>query len=705
MSLEPAEAAARGAPMTTPAGDIDTVAINTIRTLAIDAVEKADSGHAGLPMGMAPVAYTLWRRFLRYDPEAPVWPNRDRFVLSAGHGSMLLYALLFLSGVKAADAEGRALDRPAVSLDDIRAFRQLGSVCPGHPEYGLTTGVEVTTGPLGQGVGNSVGMAIAERWLEALFNRPGHPIVDYDIYVICSDGDLMEGVSGEAASLAGHLKLSNLCWIYDDNQVSIEGSTALAFSEDVSRRFEGYGWATRQVDDANDCEAVAAAIEAFRATSDRPTLIRVRSVIGYGSPHKQGTSKIHSDPLGAEEVKLTKQAYGWPPDAQFLVPQGARERMASGIGERGRQLRQAWDAAMGRYAEAFPTEAAMLRQMGSRELPDRWDEGLPTFATDAKGVATREASAKVLAAIGPAIPWLMGGSADLSPSTKTHLDFDGAGEFEAATYGGRNLHFGVREHVMGAAANGLALSGLRPYTGTFLAFSDYMREPIRLAALMRLPVIFIFSHDSIGLGQDGPTHQPIEQLAALRATPGLTVIRPCDANETVEAWRTILKLRTPACLILTRQALPTLDRGRFAAADGLARGAYVLGDAAGGEPQVILIASGSEVSLCIAAQAQLAEEGVRARVVSMPSFELFEAQAVEYRQAVLPSAITARVAVEAASPLGWDRYAGPDGAIIAMRGFGASAPIADVMPHFGFTADHVRQAALAQLNKARESAR
>ena len=695
MDVSAQDAQVEPAAIAIPRGDIDTVAINTIRTLAIDAVQKADSGHAGLPMGLAPVGYTLWRRFLRYDPDHPRWPNRDRFVLSAGHGCLLLYALLFLSGVKRADAEGRPLNRPAVSLEDIKTFRELDSVCPGHPEYG------VTTGPLGQGVGNSVGMAIAERWLAARFNQPGHAIFDYDVYAICSDGDLMEGVSGEAASLAGHLQLSNLCWIYDDNRVSIEGSTELAFTEDICRRFEGYGWATHSVEDANDCEALARAVEAFKATADRPTFIRVRSVIGYGSPHKQGTSKAHSDPLGEEEVKLTKRAYGWPEDAQFLVPDGVQARMDEGIGVRGRKLRAEWDAAFEQYAQAFPDAAGALRQMWSHQLPKGWQAALPSFPADAKGVATREASGKVMNAVGPRIPWLIGGSADLAPSTKTRLEFDGAGDFEPGAYGGRNLHFGVREHVMGASANGMALTDLRPYTGTFLVFSDYMRPAMRLAALMQVPAIFIFSHDSIGLGQDGPTHQAIEQLAGLRAMPGLTVVRPADANETVEAWRTILQLRSPACLILTRQALPILDRTRYAPAAGLAKGAYVLRDAEGGAPQVILIGTGSEVSLCVAAQDQLAARGVRARVVSMPSFELFEAQPPAYREAVLPAGITARVAVEAASPLGWDRYVGHKGEIIAMRRFGASAPIKDVMIRFGFTADHVRDAALAQLEATR----
>jgi transketolase len=682
--------------------DIDLLAINTIRTLTIDAVQKADSGHAGLPMGMAPVGYTLWTRFLRYDPANPHWPDRDRFVLSAGHGCMLLYALLHLAGVEAVDRHGRKLGKPAVSLDDIRSFRELGSACPGHPEYGHTTGVEVTTGPLGQGAANSVGMAIAGRWLEQRFNRPGLELFGHRVWALCSDGDMMEGVSGEAASLAGHLKLSNLCWIYDDNHVSIEGSTDLAFSEDVARRFEGYGWASFDVADANDCEAFARAAEAAMAVTDRPSLIRVKSIIGYGSPHKQGTSKIHSDPLGEEEVKLTKRAYGWPEDAQFLVPDGVKERFEESFGARGRKLGEDWKALMERYRHAEPALAEELDGLIRGEAPEGWDKDIPSFPADAKGMATREASGKALNAIAPRLPWLAGGSADLAPSNKTLLTFDGAGSFEAGSYGGRNLHFGVREHAMGAVANGLTLSGLRAYTGTFLIFSDYMRPPTRLAALMELPVVFVFSHDSISLGQDGPTHQPIEQLAALRAIPNMMVLRPCDANETAEAWRAILaQTARPACLVLTRQALPTLDRSRYAPASGLHRGGYVL---AGGEetPELILIGTGSEVKLCVEAYEQLAAEGVRARVVSMPSWDLFEAQDEAYRRTVLPPEATARVAVEEASPLGWDRYVGAKGEVLAMRSFGASAPTRAVEEAFGFTTKHVLEAARRQLARAKE---
>ena len=678
--------------------DVDQLAINTIRTLAIDAVQKADSGHAGAPMAMAPVGYTLWTRFLRYDPKHPAWPNRDRFVLSAGHGSMLLYALLHLAGVEAVDAEGCAKGRPAVTLDDIKSFREFGSVCAGHPEYRLTTGVETTTGPLGQGAANSVGLAMGERWLAQRFNRPGQTLFDYNVYALCSDGDLMEGVSGEAASIAGHLKLSNLCWIYDDNTVTIEGHTELTFDEDVDRRFQAYGWATHVVEDANDCEALAGAFEAFLKTTDRPTLIRVRSVIGYGSPHKEGTSKAHSDPLGEEEVRLTKRAYGWPEDAQFLVPDGVRAAFDSSLGERGRGLHADWEEVAKRYQEAEPALDEELRLMRAGGLPAGWDANIPTFPADAKGMASREASGKVLNAIAQRLPWLMGGSADLSPSTKTRLEFDGAGDLEANDYGGRNLHFGIREHAMGSIANGLALSGLRPYTGTFLIFSDYMRPPTRLAALMELPVAFVFSHDSIGLGQDGPTHQPIEQLAALRAIPGLITLRPGDANETAEAWRTIIgQTEKPACLVLSRQALPTLDRSRYAPASGVARGAYLLGDCEGGPPEVILMATGSALTLCVGAYEQLRSEGVRARVVSMPSWELFEAQDEAYRRSVLPPDVTARVAVEEAAALGWDRYAGFDGEIIAMHSFGASAPIKALMAEFGFTPEKVLEAARRQL--------
>jgi transketolase len=677
---------------------LDLLAINTIRTLAIDAVQKANSGHAGAPMAMAPVAYTLWDRFLRTDPDDPDWPNRDRFVLSAGHASMLLYALLHLAGVRATDRAGRALDRPAVSLEDIKNFRELGSVTAGHPEHGHTTGVEVTTGPLGQGVANSVGMAIAERWLAARYNKPGAKLFDYNVYALCSDGDLMEGVASEAASIAGHLRLSNLCWIWDDNTVTIEGHTELAFTEDVAQRFRAYGWATREVDDANDCEAFARAVESFQAQDDRPTLIIVRSVIGYGSPHKQGTSKAHSDPLGVEEVKLTKEAYGWPPEAQFRVPEGVAERLHASLAARGGKQRADWEAALKAYGADHPQLAAELAAIHAGALPQGWDADIPVFPADAKGMASREASGKVLNAIGPRLPWLLGGSADLAPSTKTKLEFEDAGSFEPLTYAGRNFHFGVREHAMGSIANGMAVCGLRPYTGTFLVFADYMRPPIRLASMMDAPVAFVFSHDSIGVGQDGPTHQPIEHLASLRAIPGMRVFRPADANETAEAWRAILAHGDgPSCLILSRQAMPTLDREKFASAAGVAKGGYVLAGDPDQTPEVILISTGSEVPECVEAYERLVADGVKARVVSLPCWELFESQDKAYRDQVLPPAVTARVAVEAASPLGWDRYVGPAGEIIAMRGFGASAPIGDLMKHFGFTAQAVVAAARRQI--------
>ncbi len=684
------------------AAEVDQLAINTIRTLAIDAVQKAQSGHAGTPLGMAPVAYTLWSRVLSYDPAVPAWPNRDRFVLSSGHASMLLYALLHLAGVQAVDGEGRPLGRPAVRIEDIQQFRQLDSLCPGHPEYRVTTGVETTTGPLGQGAANSVGMAMAGLWLGQRFNTPGRTLFDYRVWALCSDGDMMEGVSGEAASLAGHLKLGNLCWIYDDNAVTIEGHADLAFSEDVVRRFQAYGWATLNVEDANDCEAVAGALETARATGDRPTLIRVRSVIGFGSPHLQGTAKIHSDPLGEEEVRLTKRAYGWPENAQFLVPEDVPARLQATLGERGRRLSAAWDKQLIQLEREDPALAQELEQMRAGSLSAGWDADIPDFPPDAKGIATREASGKVLNAVAPRLPWLLGGSADLSPSTKTRLEFDGAGDFQAGDRSGRNLHFGVREHAMGAIANGMALCGLRPYTGTFLIFSDYMRPPTRLAALMELPVVFVFSHDSIGLGQDGPTHQPVEQLAALRAIPGLITLRPADANETAEAWRTILRQTDkPACLVLSRQPLPTLDRSTYAAAAGVAKGAYVLADAGGGPPELILMASGSEVTLCVGAYEALAAEGVRIRLVSMPSWELFEAQDERYRRSVLPPETTARVAVEAAAALGWDRYVGPAGEVIAMHSFGASAPIKALQGKFGFTPEKVLEAARRQLGRTK----
>jgi transketolase len=679
---------------------LDQLCINTIRTLSMDAVQKANSGHPGAPMGLAPVAYCLWQQFLRYDPENPAWPNRDRFVLSNGHASMLLYSLLHLAGVKAIDANEEPLPELAVSLDAIKNFRQLGSKTPGHPEYGLTSGVETTTGPLGQGVANSVGMAIAERWLAQHFNRPGYEIFNYNVWAICGDGDLMEGVSAEAASVAGHLKLSNLCWIYDNNKITIEGKTDLAFSEDVAARFKGYGWDVTHVHDANDLSQLADAYRHALGVTDRPKLIIVDSHIGFGAPHRQDTKEAHGEPLGEEEVKLAKHAYGWPEDAKFLVPDGVEENFREGVGKRGRKLRDGWSALFGRYSKQFPDLALQFRRMQRRELPDGWDKDLPSFPADAKGVASRESSSRVLNAIAKNHPWLMGGSADLYPSTKTRLTFDGAGDFEAGNYNGRNFHFGIREHSMGSIVNGMALSKLRVYGSTFMIFSDYMKPPMRLSAIMEVPAIWIFTHDSIGVGEDGPTHQPIEQLASLRAIPGFITMRPADANEVVEAWKIIMPLKhEPVALILTRQALPTLDRTKYAAAAGVARGAYVLAEADGGKPEVILLATGSEVSLCIDAYEKLRQEGIKARVVSMPSWEIFERQDQAYREQVLPPSITARVAVEQAATLGWAHYVGPHGRIIGMRSFGASAPMKDLQKKFGFTPDAIIQTARERLGR------
>jgi transketolase len=677
---------------------IDQLCVNTIRTLAIDAIQQANSGHPGTPMGMAPTAYCLWQRVLRFDPQDPIWPNRDRFVLSAGHASMLLYSMLHLTGVKTVDPDYEILGQPSVSLDDIKSFRQHKSRCPGHPEYRWTSGVETTTGPLGQGVANSVGMAIAGKWLGARYNKPGFNLFDYNVYSICGDGCLMEGVSSEAASLAGHLKLGNLCWIYDSNRVTIEGHTELAFTEDVAVRFAAYGWEVLRVEDANDLDVIEKAIRAAERTSDRPTLIIVNSQIGFGSPHKQGTSAAHGEPLGEEEIKLTKRIYGWPEDAKFLVPEGVYENFAKGIGTRGREAREAWEAKFEAYGKEHPELAEELRKIQSRELPDGWDKDLPVFPPDPKGLAGRDSSNKVQNAIGKNIPWLIGGSADLTPSTKTRLTFESAGDFQADSYAGRNLHFGVREHAMGSILNGLAVSKLRPFGSGFLIFSDYARGAIRLSALMEIPVTHIFTHDSIGVGEDGPTHQPIEHLISLRAIPHLIVLRPADANEVVEAWRVIMsKPRQPVALILTRQPCPTLDRTKYAAAAGVAHGAYILADAESGKPDVILIGTGSEVSLCVDAYEQLKSEGIQARVVSMPSWELYEHQTQEYRDSVLPPSITARVAVEQASTFGWARYTGLSGSILGMTTFGASAPLKVLQEAFGFTKSKVVTAAKAQL--------
>ncbi len=677
----------------------DQLCINTIRTLAMDAVQKANSGHPGTPMALAPVGYTLWNRFLRYHPDHPDWPNRDRFVLSVGHASMLLYSLLHLAGVVEIDEHGNPSGKPAVSLEDIEQFRQLDSKTPGHPEYRMTTGVETTTGPLGQGCANSVGMAMAERWLAERFNRPQKTLFDYSVYVLCGDGDMMEGVTAEAASMAGHLKLSNLCWIYDNNTISIEGHTELAFSEDVQTRFEGYGWNTLHVTDANNTTALARAIEVFKQTNDAPTLIVVDSVIGYGSPHKHNTAAAHGEPLGADEIKLTKKFYGWDENSSFLVPEDARDWLRESLIRRNGGTYEAWEGTLNELKRSDPQLADQLRRMRAGEMPEHWQDELETFETDAKGLATRASGGKVLNAFAAKIPWLLGGSADLSPSTKTNLTFDGAGSYSAKDYSGRNLHFGIREHAMGSIANGMALSYVRPYTSTFLVFSDYMKPPIRLASIMELPVVFVFTHDSIGVGEDGPTHQPIEQLTQLRATPGVLTLRPGDANETVQAWKIALaQTSRPSCIILSRQPMPTLDRDQYASAEGLAQGAYVLADAQEGEPQVILIATGSEVGMTVQAYEQLKAEGIAARVVSMPSWELFEDQDQAYRDSVFPPSVTARVAVEQAGPMGWDRYVGNTGAKVVMNTFGASAPIDKLQAKFGFTVENIVKLAKEQIS-------
>lgn len=679
---------------------LDQLCINTIRTLSMDAVQKANSGHPGTPMALAPAAYCLWQQFLRYDPADPHWPNRDRFVLSNGHASMLLYSLLHLAGVREVNHEGEVLSTPAVSLEEIKNFRQINSKTPGHPEYGLTTGVETTTGPLGQGVATSVGMAIAQRWLASHFNRPGFDLFSYNIWVFCGDGDMMEGISSEAASVAGHLKLSNLCWIYDNNHITIEGNTSLAFSEDVSERFKAYGWDVSHVRDANNLDELAIAYQHALNVTDRPKFIVVDSHIGYGAPHRQDTKEAHGEPLGEEEIRLAKRAYGWPEDAKFLVPEGVRENFDNVLGRRGHQLSTEWHSLFKKFSGQHPDLADQFNRMQNRDLPDGWDKELPSFPADAKGIATRDSSAKVLNAIAKNDPWLMGGSADLYPSTKTRLTFDGAGDFEANEYHARNFHFGIREHTMGAIVNGMAISYLRAYGSTFLIFSDYMKPAIRLSAIMEIPSMWIFTHDSIGVGEDGPTHQPVEQLPTLRAIPGLITLRPADANEVIEVWKVIMNLKhEPVALILTRQALPTLDRSKYASAAGVARGGYILADSEGGQPQVILIATGSEVYLCVDAYEKLKAEGIRARVVSLPSWEIFEHQDQSYRDQVLPPAVTARLAVEQSSIMGWSHYVGHKGRIIGMHTFGASAPLKDLQKKFGFAPDAVFHAARGLVGK------
>ena len=690
---------------------IDQTCIDTLRSLSIDAVEKARSGHPGTPMGAAPTVYCLWQRFLRSDPLDPEWPNRDRFILSAGHASALLYSLLYLAQVKAASPRYETTDRLAVTLEDLKNFRQAGSRCTGHPEYGWTSGVETTTGPLGQGAAVSVGMAMAAFWLGATYNRPDFKLFDYDIYAFCSDGDVMEGISSEAASLAGHLKLSNLCWIYDDNRITIEGSTDLTFTENVGARFESYGWHVIRVGDANDLDMLTNAYREAIATRDRPTLIIVRSHIGYGAPHKQDTREAHGEPLGPEEARLAKQFYGCDPDKQFYVPEGVTEHFKAQLGRRGSSAHEIWKKLFSDYRAMYPDLAGQLDCMQERGLPPGWDRELPTFPADSKGMATRDSSGKVLNAIAENMPWLLGGAADLAPSTKTELkgeffgDFQAPGQGAKGDYKGRNFHFGLREHAMCAIVNGMSLSKLRPYAASFLIFTDYCRAAIRLTAMMEIPVIYIWTHDSISLGEDGPTHQPVAHLVSLRAMVGMIVLRPADANEVVEAWRIIMTLRDrPACLILTRQAVPTFDRSKLAPASGLSRGAYVLADAADGKPDVLLLATGSEVSLCVAAYEALKSEGIKARVVSMPSWELFEDQSEEYREQVLPARVKARVGVEAASTFGWERYTGREGYTIGVHCFGLSAPGKVVAQHFGFEPEHVVAAAKEQIARHAASA-
>jgi transketolase len=676
------------APMTDT--ELDQLSIDTIRTLSIDAVQQAKSGHPGTPMALAPLVYTVWNRVMRFDPEDPIWPNRDRFVLSNGHASMLLWSVLHLTRTRAVNPDYERLGEPSVSLEDIRRFRQLGSKAPGHPEYHWVSGVETTTGPLGQGVATSVGMAIAQKWLADRYNRPGFAIFDYAIYVVCGDGCLMEGVAAEAASLAGHLGLDNLCWIYDNNHITIEGSTSLAFTEDVATRFLAYGWNVLRVGDANDLDRIQLALGVFRETKGRPTLVILDSHIGYGSPHKHDTSAAHGEPLGEDEVRLTKRSYGWPEDQRFLVPDGVREHFAAGVGARGAAARSEWTVLFDAYRAKYPDLASEIEQMQRRDLPAGWDRDLPVFPADPKGIAGRDASGKVLNVLAQSIPWFLGGSADLGPSNKTTLTYTGAGSFQAGNPGGKMLHFGIREHAMAAIVNGLALSKLRAFGATFFIFSDYARPAIRLSTLMELPTIFVFTHDAMGDGEDGPTHQPVEHLASLRAIPGLVTLRPGDANEVVEAYRYVMQLRhQPAVFALSRQPLPTLDRRVYAPATGVARGAYVLADAPGGNPDVILIASGSELSLAVDAHGKLLGEGIRARVVSMPSWEIFEQQPQEYRDSVLPPAVKARVAIEQASTFGWERYVGSAGHVIGMRTFGASAPLKALQEKFGFEPERI----------------
>jgi len=685
-------ASSAAAPRAPHATDLDRLAIDTIRTLSMDAVEAAKSGHPGTPMALAPVAFTIWKEFLRYDPANPAWPNRDRFVLSCGHASMLLYSLIHLAGIKRGGSNDATRDVPAVSLDEIKKFRQLDSVCAGHPEHHMTAGIETTTGPLGQGCGNSVGMAMASKWLAAHYNRPGHEVFDYDTYVLCSDGDLMEGVAAEAASIAGHLGLSNLCWVYDDNSITIEGETHLAFTENVGQRFEGLGWRVEHVADANDAAALRKALQAFKSEQKKPALVIVKSVIGYGAPKKAGSHEAHGAPLGPDEIKGAKASYGWPADAAFLVPPEVPEHFAKTFGARGKQAHEAWQRTVADYSKAHAASAGELHDFLDGRLPAGWESAIPTFPADAKGLASRVSSGKVIQALSASVPWFLGGSADLAPSTMTLVP--GAGDFEPGSYGGRNFHFGIREHGMASACNGMALSGLRPYCATFFVFLDYLKPALRLSALGNLGVIYVLTHDSIGLGEDGPTHQPIEQLASARAVPGLAVFRPGDANEVAETYRAVMQRPDrPAVIVLSRQNLPTLDRTNLGAASGTAKGAYVLKEAPNGKPACILIGTGSEVQVCLDAAAKLAEAGIHARVVSMPSWDLFAEQDAAYQESVLPAAITARVACEAACGFGWEKWIGLRGKFVGMTSFGASGPAPALYKHFGITADAVAAAA------------
>lgn len=686
--------------MTTATKSIEQLAINTIRTLSMDAVQKANSGHPGTPMALAPVAYAIWNNHLNYDPQQPLWPGRDRFVLSCGHASMLLYSMIHLAGIRKVDHHGQLQDGESITLENIKNFRQLGSPCAGHPEYGEAAGIETTTGPLGQGCGNSVGMAAAAKWFAARYNKPGFDLFGYRVFVLCSDGDLMEGVATEAASLAGHLKLDNLLWVYDDNKITIEGETDLAFTENVGQKFEGLGWNVLHVDDANNLTDLNKSIELFKDAEGRPTMVVLKSIIGYGSPNKANTHNAHGAPLGEPEVKLTKEAYGWPADEHFLVPNEVREHFANGIGARGAESYEAWQAKFAEYKKQYPELAAELETIWAGKLPEGWEQGIPTFPADAKGLATRVSSGKVLNSLAPHFPWLIGGSADLAPSTMTLIESKDAGHFEPHNYAGRNFHFGIREHGMAAMCNGLSLSGIRPYCATFFVFTDYMRPSMRLASLMHRPVVYVLTHDSIGLGEDGPTHQPVEHLAACRAIPGLSVVRPGDANEVAEAYRTLLKdTRHPAALVLSRQNLPTFDRAKLGAASLVAKGGYIFSEAPSGKPDVILMATGSELPIAMAAQEQLTKDGVQARVVSLPCFEWFDAQDQAYRDSVLPPAVTARVAVEAGIKQGWESYLGASGRFVGMNSFGASGPFSALYKHFGITAENVAAEAKKALGR------